>query len=242
MSVSVALVRTHSPGNLGAVARAALNFGASLVLVDPRSSRDDADARAFASGAEALLDGATVLPDLAALENGHDFLVALTSLRGRAAAGLPPSVSWPALRRESGSLRVALVFGPERSGLKREELRSCGARISLPSRPAFPTLNLAQAVAASLALLASARPRFTARVASDPAPATELTRLLARLRETLALAGWPGKGHSLEVLAEIASMLRRARPTSREVTLLLGALAVLDRRTIRAQLDRDRGC
>ena len=55
MSLRVVLVRTHNPGNLGAVARAAKNFGAKIALLGPRTDPVHPDAIAFASGAEDLL-------------------------------------------------------------------------------------------------------------------------------------------------------------------------------------------
>ena len=240
MPFTVVLVRTHNHGNLGGVARAARNFGADLALVSPRADRSHADALAYASGAEGVLNAAQLLADLADLadlaapKQGYDLLVALSAMRGRITRGLPPRTTWPFLRREATRRRVALVFGPERGGLTTDELRLCGSRISLPSRPDFPTLNLAQSVASTLAILSLAPGSGGTGPAGGtqepPAAAAEMTRLLAHLRETLAAAGWPGRGHSHEVLAEVESMLRRARPTRRETTLLLGALAAVDRR------------
>lgn len=224
MSLVVALVRTFSPGNLGSAARAAKAFGAELALVSPRTGRDHPDARAFASGAEDLLDGAPVVETFRGLADHH---VALTAFRGRASAGLPPPTSWARIRALARDGRVALVFGPERSGLTTDEVRACDSRLRLPTSPEFPTLNLAQAVSAALALAAVARPGTRAR----SAPAHEVDRLLHALRETLTRAGYPGPGRSTEVVAELESYLRRGRPTSREVTLLLGALAALRRAT-----------
>jgi tRNA/rRNA methyltransferase len=227
MPLVIVLVRTHSPGNLGAVARAAKNFGAALRLLDPRCDRGHPDALAFASGAEKLLADAVVVSDWHALELHADRVVALTSLRGRTTRGLPPATTWPALRREGASRRVALVFGPERGGLTTAELARCEARLSLPTAAAFPTLNLAQAVAAALVL--ARPPGATGRATSAAAPARELNRLLGRCHELLAAAGYPARGHS-SVMAEIDAFLRRGRPTSREVTILLGAGAALQRR------------
>jgi len=221
MSYLVVLVRTHNPGNLGSAARAAKAFGAGLTLVDPRADRAHADALAFASGAEDVLAAAPIVRTLDDVE--ADLLVALTSLRGRRTRGLPPATTWAALRRSG---RAALVIGPERSGLTADELRRCHARTSLPTRPEFPTLNLAQAATAALALLSVSRER-PARVSGAKGPA--LDRLLTSFRDTLKEAGYPGSGHSPEVLHELTSLLLRARPTEREATLFLGALAALRR-------------
>lgn len=236
MPVLAVLVRTHNPGNLGAAARAAKNFGAELALVDPRAPLDHPDAVAFASGAEDLLRRVRVHAALDGLASRVDDVVALTSLRGRASRGLPPPTTFKEI---SSSLRarrrVALVFGPERGGLTTEEMKACDARLRIETSPAFPTLNLAQSVAIALASLSpfeesSRRRRDPGQAEEPPAPTKDVRRLLSSLEETLSSAGYPGRGHSREVLSEIESFVKRGRPTAREVTLLLGALAAMRRR------------
>ncbi len=228
MGFVVVLVRTHSPGNLGSAARAAKCFGAEFAILDPRADRLHQDALAFASGAEDLLAGASVLKEWEEVESRTGRVVALSSLRGRAARGLPPAISWPNLRAERGRHTVALVFGPERGGLTREEVQRCDARLSLPTSHEFPTLNLAQAVAAALALGTAGRKAALA-ASEEPAASQDLSRLLGRFHGLLASCGFPGKGHSERVLAELDSFVRRGRPSQREVILLLGVLAAVER-------------
>jgi tRNA/rRNA methyltransferase len=234
MTLRVVLVRTHNPGNLGAAARAAKNFGAELLLLQPRAEISHGDAIAFASGAEDFLRKANVVAAWSDLLDRADTLVAMSSLRGRVSRGLPPPITFEEI---SSSLRrgrrVALVFGPERGGLTTEELRRCDARLTIPTAVALPTLNVAQAVVAALALLypfeAPRRSRGAPKPEEQPARACDVRRLLTSFKETLSSAGYPGRGRSKEVLAEIESYLKRGRPTSREVTLLLGALGALAR-------------
>jgi TrmH family RNA methyltransferase len=234
MTLRVVLVRTHNPGNLGAAARAAKNFGADLLLLQPRAQISHGDALAFASGAEDFLRKVKILSAWGDLLASQDTLIALSSLRGRVSRGLPPPTTFEEI---SSSLRrgrrVALVFGPERGGLTTEELRQCDARLTIPTAAALPTLNVAQAVVAALALLypfeAPRRRRGTPKPGEPPAASKDVRRLLTSFKETLSSAGYPGRGHSRDVLAEIESFFRRAKPTSREVTLLLGALASLSR-------------
>ncbi len=236
MPLLVVLVRTHSPGNLGAAARAAKNFGAELALIDPTADPFHSDAVAYASGAEDLLGRKLIWTDWQALRTRSERVVALSSLRGRVTRGLPPATSFAAIRRDlRAGRRVALLFGPERGGLTTEEFRECDARLRIPTDPAFPSLNLAQAVAIALALLASPsfeepRRRRGDEGASDPpASARELSRLKGSLRVTLAAARYAGPGRNAGVVAELESSLLRARLTPREVTLWLGALAALGR-------------
>ncbi|HVO52108.1 MAG TPA: TrmH family RNA methyltransferase [Thermoanaerobaculia bacterium] len=243
MPVLAVLVRTHNPGNLGAAARAAKNFGAELLLVDPRAPLDHPDAVAFASGAEDFLGKVKRLDSLDSLGARADRVIALSSLRGRVSRGLPPPTTFEEISRSlrsrrSRARRVALVFGPERGGLTTEELRACDARLRIETSPEFPTLNLAQSVAIALSNLlsfeeSSRRRRETASPEDEVAPTRDVRRLLSSLKETLSSAGYPGRGHSKDVIAEIESFMKRGKPTSREVTLLLGALAAV-RRGLRA--------
>jgi TrmH family RNA methyltransferase len=237
MPVLAVLVRTHNPGNLGAAARAAKTFGAELLLVDPRADALHPDAVAFSSGAEDFLRTVKSLATVEDLGARADFVVALTSLRGRRTRGLPPPASFEEISRSLRSRarrRVALVFGPERGGLTTEELQACDARLRIETRPEFPTLNLAQSVAIALSNLfpfeeSSRRRRETASSEDEAAPTRDVRRLLSSLKETLSSAGYPGRGHSKDVIAEIESFVKRGKPTAREVTLLLGALAALRR-------------
>jgi tRNA (cytidine32/uridine32-2'-O)-methyltransferase len=235
MPLRVVLVRTHNPGNLGAAARAVKNFGAEIALLGPRTDPAHPDAVAFSSGAEDFLRKVKTLANWDEVVARGDDVIALSSLRGRVSRGLPPSTTFKEI---SSSLRagrrITLVFGPERGGLTTEELQSCDARLRIETHPDFPTLNLAQSVAISLSNLfpfeeIARRSRATPTPEEQPATTKDVRRLLLNLKETLASAGYPGRGHSKEVMAEIESYLRRGKPTAREVTLLLGALAALRR-------------
>jgi tRNA/rRNA methyltransferase len=50
--------------------------------------------------------------------------------------------------------RVALVFGPEKRGLTREDLSYCHLLVEIPTDPHQPSMNLGQAVAVCLYELA----------------------------------------------------------------------------------------
>jgi tRNA C32,U32 (ribose-2'-O)-methylase TrmJ len=226
VSVDVLLVRTHSPGNLGSAARACRAFGARLLLLDPRADAAHEDARAFASGAEEVLDAAPRPASWEEAAGGARALLALSSLRGRSARGLPPAWSWAAARRAAREGRLVLAFGPERSGLTTEELRRASGLLALPTRPAVPVLNLAQAAAAALALLAAAPAR--GEVPGPRAGADETARLRDALRGALRASGFLGREDDA-VLGELLAPLLRARLSAREAGLWTGALRKLGR-------------
>ncbi len=224
-TVTVLLVRTHSPGNLGSAARAVTNFGARLSLVDPRVVLDHPDVAAHASGADATLAAANRFACLAEAASHHDVLVALTSSRGRVGRALPPAISVSGIRRAVADGRsVGLVFGPERSGLLTSEILECDKRWILPTEPSFPTLNLSHAVAVSLALLRGGRVSGgTKEPVGERAGRETWRRLLSDVRRALA-EEFPLERKRPDVVDELVAALRRARPTRRESELLLAAL------------------
>lgn len=148
--VKVVLMRTTHPGNIGSIARAMKTMGLNqLCLVEPECF-PSADAYPQAVGAKELLDQAQIVTTLdAAIGECH--VVVGASARTR-------NLSWPLMdpRQTSEilvsklmadpSLRIALLFGQEASGLSNEELQRCNYHVHIPSVETFSSLNLAMAV------------------------------------------------------------------------------------------------
>jgi len=145
----VVLVRPQLADNVGAVARAMANGGLfHLRLVAPRDGWPQEKAWRMASGADRLLDAATVHPTVgdAVADLHHVFATCprprhinkpVMTARGAAAA----------LREICGrGLRAGLLFGPERAGLNNDDMAHADALIRYPLNPDFMSLNLAQAV------------------------------------------------------------------------------------------------
>ena len=147
-NLSIVLVATTHPGNIGATARAMKTMGLErLKLVTPKIF-PGAEVTARAAGADDILATAEVYESLQqAVGNCH--LVFGTSARLR-------SFSWPVLAPDIAAAqvidkaaegdKVAVVFGRESSGLTNEELECCNAMLHIPTNPAFSSLNVASAV------------------------------------------------------------------------------------------------
>ena len=219
--VDVVLVRPARAANVAAAARALKNMGlASLALVDPPPGLDRGEARNLAYGAWDVLDGARVLPDLRTAVGGCT-LVAATS--GRADGAATPREFAERAGSLAGGGRLAVVFGPESSGLTNDELALCRVRVRIPTDDAHPSLNLAQAVLVlayelRLAALGTA-------AAADTAPratAGELEAALDELQGALLSVEYLNPAAPEKVMAELRALLLRAEATPREVTLLRG--------------------
>lgn len=143
------LVRPQMGENIGAAARAMLNFGLERMrIVDPRDGWPNPKAVAMASGAGRVLDNAGVFPDVRAALADCDYVFATTA-RGRE---LTKPVMTPErammLARELGAQgkRVGVMFGPERAGLENDDIAPAQAIVTVPVNPDFFSLNLAQCV------------------------------------------------------------------------------------------------
>ena len=225
--VDVVLVRPARPANVAAACRALKNMGlGSLALVGAPEGLDAPEARALAYGAWDLLDGAARKPTLRDAV-AEATLVAGTTGRARPHAWTPRRLAAEAATRSGGG-RLAIVFGPEASGLTDTELAQCHVRVHIPADPAHPSLNLAQAVlviAYELRLAAvDAAAAEEALAARDPPAATagELEAALDDLRRALLAVGYLSAANPDAVLSEWRSLIARAGPTAREVSLLRG--------------------
>ncbi len=146
-NIRIILHQPSHPGNIGATARAMWTMNlSSLYLVSPKSFPDPA-ATARASGAEHILEQAIVVSSLD--EALADCAVVIgTSAQNR-------HLPWPQLSpRECAQYvveqakvqNVAILFGPERTGLSNEDLQRCQHQVAIPANPEYSSLNLAMAV------------------------------------------------------------------------------------------------
>lgn len=229
----VVLVRPQLGENIGAAARAMLNFGLEdMRLVAPRDGWPSEAARAMASGAVEVIDGAVVFESLEAALADCQFVCATTARdREMEKPVLEPAVAVGALgvRRDAGE-RVALVFGPERAGLTNDELTFADVLVTIPANPAFASFNLAQAVLLLgyewfRARHGASRP---AREGSPPATKAELFALFAHLEAELDQAGFlfpPAKRPAM--VRNLRNMLQRAGFTEQDVRTLRGVIVAL---------------
>ena len=144
--VDVVLVRPARPANVALACRAMKCMGLTrLVLVDAPEVAAAHESRALAYGAWDLFDCAVRVPTLAEAVSDSVF-VAATS--GRVFEG----EVWSARRlaqeggERGGGGRTSVVFGPERSGLARDEVARCHLTVHISTHEGQPSLNLAQAV------------------------------------------------------------------------------------------------
>jgi tRNA/rRNA methyltransferase len=145
-SPAVILVRPQMGENIGAVARAMANFSLSeLRMVAPRDGWPNSRAFEVSSGATHILEQARIFPDFASATADFHQLYATTA-RPRDMEKRVVTPRQAASEIVDSSARIALVFGPERTGLENAEVAQCDTIITIPTDPDFFSLNLAQSV------------------------------------------------------------------------------------------------
>src|SRR5690242_5363616 len=128
------LVRPLKPGNVGAAARALKNMGlADLRLVAPRADAGGRAAAAMAVHAGDLLRGARRYDGLAEALADRTLAVGTTCRPGLYRSGVVGLREAAAqLVAEAAANRVAIIFGPEDTGLINRELKLCQRLVTIP--------------------------------------------------------------------------------------------------------------
>ncbi len=234
----VVLVRPQMGENIGAAARAMLNFGLEhMRLVAPRDGWPNSSATALASGASGVLDHAGVFPDLGAALADCDYVYATTARsRDLVKPVLTPETAMAEARAMIASgKKVAVLFGPERAGLENDDVSHANAIITVPVNAEFYSLNLAQCVlltAYEFARLGSDAPGMRLELAgADMATGIEVQKLGDHFEEKLEAAGFfhpPDKAPVMKLF--LRNMYTRWSLTRGEVQALHGILRKLVRR------------
>ena len=145
----VILVRPQLADNIGAAARAMANGGLfHMRLVAPRDGWPQERAWRTASGADRILDAATVFPDVAAATADlHRVFATCPRPRHIVKPVLTARGAGAELRAVAArGLSAGILFGPERAGLDNDDMAAADALVRYPLNPGFMSLNLAQAV------------------------------------------------------------------------------------------------
>lgn len=230
-NISIVLVRPGVPGNIGSAARAMKNMGLSrLKLVSPADPLGQ-ESRMMAVSAFDVVERAEIFASLEEALAEEQIVAGTTSVRGRRERMRiedPRGLSGR-LVEAAESQRVAVLFGPERSGLNEAELALCQHLLSIPAAPEFPTLNLAQAVLIVCYELffreeASREENGLPTLASHE----ELAGMYDHLEDTLTSIGFLSTGNPGHIMRSIRRILSKAEMTPRDVRIIRGIAKQVD--------------
>lgn len=222
LRVVVVLVEPKDPRNIGAVARAMSNLGiCDLRLVAP-ASYDVVMARGVACwGAEIVDAAATFLTLAEAIADTHE---SIGFASDSASHRIPQLLldEWIETLAAAPNRTIALVFGSEESGLRREHYPLCRFLVRIPSSATNSSYNLAQSV---LLALYAVRRRLSTAIGSERgdwpinAHVEQFVEMVLDTAQTVGFLNANSPAHMRDLLA---SMTRRGHYSSRELRILTG--------------------
>ncbi len=229
-NISIVLVATKTPANIGSTARCMMNMGLSrLILVDPPKDADS-DALKLAVGAHEIIEKAAVFPSLAEALADHGLIIGTSRHGGKQRKNIrtpreAAELVVPLLSRN----RVGIVFGNEVNGLENRDLALCHEIMAIPSSDAFPSLNLSHAVMIIAYELFLASGAQVSQLGNELAHGDETEGFYQQLQETLQTIGFLEHDHPERLMFSLRQLFGRARLTGREVRMLRGVLSAVDR-------------
>lgn len=222
--LTIVLVETSNPLNIGAAARAMSNFGfLQLRVVNPydlafREARSAmgaapvlADAQEYKTVAEAVADCTLVVGTTAVRH--RELLHPVHRLENAASL----------IREEISAGRVALLFGTEKTGLSNDDLSYCHWLLNIPTREQHISMNLGQAVAVCLyELIRDSKTAAVKATKAKMAKAGEIERISAVLLESLHLSGYVNPISVTSTEERVRRMVRRLNLSPEDAELWLG--------------------
>ena len=145
----VILVRPTLSENIGAAARAMMNFGLSeMRLVEPKGDWPNQKAINTASGAERVLEEASIYNNTQdAISDLHRLYATTARVRDMEKPVLAPRELARTLHSNAANRQKSgILFGREAKGLNNDDVASSDAIVMVPVNPEHRSINLAQAV------------------------------------------------------------------------------------------------
>ena len=248
MKTRFILIQTSHAGNVGAAARALKVMGFDeLVLVDPRwpNVLRKKEAIERSSGAHDVLNQARIVATLDEALDGitHLCATAMTPrdfgpptraprqhfemlLKHKQATQADPATALAA--SDTAPEGIAFLFGCERYGMRNDDVYRCHVALSIPTNPAYGSLNLAAAVQLiaydwRLALAAHGGGEVAPTTpGSAPADASQLEGMLGHWEQALIDIGFLDPVVPRKLMPRLRQLFQRAQPTREEIDILRG--------------------
>jgi len=221
--VTIVLKGPKFPGNVGSTARCAKNMGiGKLIVVGNRDLDDEALRQMATHESKDVVEAIRHFDTLDEALAGFSWIVGTTARQG--------SERGPAVtpRRMAESLiavaqhnEVALLFGPEDTGLTNDDLRFCQTVVTIPTA-GFKSLNLSHAVMVLCYELFMARIGEETKPLPKLASSRELEGMYVQLKAVLQAIGFLNPENPDYWMMHIRRLFARTTLQAREVKILRG--------------------
>jgi tRNA/rRNA methyltransferase len=229
-NMAIVLKGPKYAGNVGSVARCAKNMGIDRILVvDGREMPLEEMKQTSTHVAADIVDDIVYVKNLQEVLGDFEYIVGTTSrlgsVRGPVVSPREMAESLIGLSRNN---RVALLFGPEDTGLSNEDLRICQGLVTIPTSERFKSINLSHAVMILCYEIFTAQrgdlQAFTPRLAST----AEIEGMYGQIKVLLQKVGFLNPQNPEYWMMHIRRFFARTRLFSRDVKIIRGICRQMD--------------
>ncbi len=232
-NISIVLYKPKYAGNIGSIARAAKNMGISTIIVVSTNSFDREEMQQRSTHlASDVLDQIQYIDSINEALGNFNYIVGTTARLGKARGPfISPRAAALDIADISQKNTVALLFGPEDTGLANEELRLCHAVVTIPTSREFTSLNLSHAVMILCYEIFTATSAAATIAAATPklALSSELEGMYGQIETLLADIEFINPENPDYWMMHVRRFFSRAGLLSREAGLIRGICRKLER-------------
>ena len=229
-NVHFILFKPQLAENIGACARALKNFNfTKLKLVSPKTSFPNEKILATSVGAKDIIKSSKIYNNFEDAIKDVDCVIATSS---RIRKKNYKYLSLSELKKIDFKKKIAIVFGPEASGLTNNELSYANYLIKLPTNNNFQSLNLSHCVILFcyeiFKILNKKTNRFNSRYKSKPINKKNLNKFVNFLISSLDQIGFLQPNHKRKsMIQNLRTIFHKMNLSNKEMRLLLGIFSSL---------------
>ena len=229
-NVHFILFKPQLAENIGACARALKNFNfTKLKLVSPKTSFPNEKILATSVGAKDIIKSSKIYKNFEDAIKNVDCVIATSS---RIRKKNYNYLSLSELKKIDFKKKIAIVFGPEASGLTNNELSYANYLIKLPTNNNFQSLNLSHCVILIcyeiFKILNKKTNRFNSRYKSKPINKKNLNKFVNFLISSLDQIGFLQPDHKRKsMIQNLRIIFHKMNLSNKEMRLLLGIFSSL---------------
>jgi tRNA/rRNA methyltransferase len=229
-NLRVVLVATRNPLNMGAVARAMSNFGATRLRVVNPYEKAFREARS-AVGAAAVLREAEECASVEEAVADCGLVVGTTAIGNREIKHPLRSLdkAGPVIRKRLARERVAILFGSEKKGLSNEDLSYCHWLVHIPTRGEHQSMNLGQAAAVCFYELGRGTRSVEEGVRRGAASMETVERITKSLLACLVKSGYVAARSEELAEEKLRRMVRRFSLDEADAEVFLGMVRKVEK-------------
>jgi tRNA/rRNA methyltransferase len=228
-NIHIVLHRPRYPENIGSAARAMWNMGLrQLVVVAPQNFDMVQILKLSTHEAAHIVEQAHHHDQLPEALSGYHYVVGTTARLGKQRQVIQKPEHLAAhLIPISQQNRVAILFGPEDSGLSNEDISFCHGLLNIPTAE-FSSINLAQAVMIVCYALYTSGMKDSAPFAPRLASRRELDGMYAQLKDILVRISYINPENPDYFMNNLRRFFTRLQLRAKEVTIIRGLCRQVD--------------